>query len=66
MAHGHLGIFLKEISVDPKDWNEFFDLVEKIVNQPGTVQEKSMVLNYEATSRSAEGDLAELAAMISE
>jgi hypothetical protein len=44
-----------------KDWNLFFDLLEKIVSQPGAWQEKKEAIQAEAATRDSAGALEEFA-----
>lgn len=53
-------------SMTDQEWERFFVYVDKIVNGPGTVQDKAALLSAKAEEADASTDLSELASYISE
>jgi hypothetical protein len=49
-----------------KDWDLFFDLLEKIVSQPGSWKEKKDAVENQASTRGADNALEEFAGWFSE
>lgn len=52
--------------MNEKDWEKFFDLVNKIVDAPATYKEKRAELHRKAEEYSCEINLEELGAWISD
>jgi hypothetical protein len=51
-------------TVSEKEWEKFFDMVDKIVNADGTAQEKSSLLLQKAKEYGTEVNLEELCAWV--